>query len=45
MEVLYISLDRGDAEQKWKDMIKYYNLEGYHIKASEKLIRDIYSIF
>jgi thiol-disulfide isomerase/thioredoxin len=45
VDVLYISLDRAGAEQKWKSMIKYYNLEGYHIMASEKLIRDIYKVF
>lgn len=26
-------------------MIKYYNLEGYHVMASEKLAGDIYKTF
>ena len=45
VEVLYISLDRGNEKQKWVNMIKYYNLEGYHVLASEKLANDIYKTF
>jgi thiol-disulfide isomerase/thioredoxin len=45
VEVLYISLDRGNDKQKWVNMIKYYNLEGYHVLASEKLAGDIYKTF
>lgn len=45
IEVLYISLDRNGSEQKWKDMIKYYNLEGHHIMCAENLSKDIYKVF
>jgi thiol-disulfide isomerase/thioredoxin len=45
VEVVYISLDRGYDKQKWVDMIKYYNLDGYHVLASEKLAGDIYKTF
>jgi thiol-disulfide isomerase/thioredoxin len=45
VEVLYISLDRGNEKQKWVNMIKYYNLDGYHVLASEKLANDIYKTF
>lgn len=45
VEVLYISLDRSDDKQKWVNMIKYYNLEGHHLLASEKLAGDIYKTF
>lgn len=45
MEVLYISLDKAAEENKWKNMIKYYKLEGHHILASEKLTSDIYKVF
>jgi thiol-disulfide isomerase/thioredoxin len=34
VEMLYISLDRDIFEQRWKDMIKYYNLSGYHVRAN-----------
>ena len=45
VEVLYISLDKPSEKQKWVNMIKYYNLEGYHVLASEKLANDIYKTF
>jgi len=45
VEVLYISLDKAAEENKWKNMIKYYKLEGHHILASEKLTSDIYKVF
>ncbi|UYQ94491.1 redoxin family protein [Chitinophaga horti] len=38
---LYLSIDNEGAEKKWKEAIKYYNLEGYHLRASEKLSEDI----
>lgn len=31
---LYISLDKPEVENKWKDDIKYYNLSGLHMLAS-----------
>ncbi|GEM_PF-739919 len=34
---LYISVDIDEYDNKWKEMIKYYNLEGYHIRASKAL--------
>lgn len=45
MQVLYISIDKDAVDQKWKDMIKYYDLQGYHIRASAKLMNDIRNIF
>lgn len=44
-EMLYISIDRDQAEPQWKDMIKYYNLDGYHIRASASLTEDIRKLF
>lgn len=41
VEVLYLSIDEASDKQKWINMIKYYNLDGYHVMASEKLINDI----
>jgi thiol-disulfide isomerase/thioredoxin len=40
-EVLYISIDRKEYEQRWKDMIKFYDLDGYHLRANEKLTTDL----
>ena len=45
IQALYISIDKDAVDQKWKDMIKYYDLQGYHIRASAKLMNDIRNIF
>ena len=45
VEVLYVSLDKAGVEERWKNMIKYYKLEGYHIMGSEKLAKDIQKVF
>ena len=44
-EILYISIDKDDDAQKWKDMIKYYSLEGFHVRANQELITDLRRIF
>ena len=41
---LYISLDSDIYEKRWKEMIKYYNLKGNHIRASEELKHDFREI-
>lgn len=45
IEVLYVSIDKDAADKHWKDMIKFYNLQGYHIRASKQLSADIYKVF
>lgn len=45
MQALYISIDKDAADKQWKDMIKYYDLQGYHIRASPKLMDDIRKLF
>ncbi len=45
VEVLYVSVDRDEADQQWKDMIKYYDLTGHHIRTSKALGDDIRSQF
>ena len=44
IEILYISMDKPSATEKWKNMIKYYNLAGKHIKANESLGKELISI-
>ncbi len=44
-ELLYISIDEESAENKWLEMMRYYDLEGYHIRASEALEADLYRIY
>ncbi len=45
IKILYISIDKEDKSKQWKDMIKFYNLEGYHIRANQKLNEDLRKIF
>jgi thiol-disulfide isomerase/thioredoxin len=45
IEILYISIDKDDDVQKWKDMIKFYSLEGNHIRANPELINDLRRIY
>lgn len=40
---LYISLDRPENREKWKKMIHYYNLEGYHLQAGTTLSKSFYT--
>ncbi|MDN5214153.1 TlpA disulfide reductase family protein [Fulvivirgaceae bacterium BMA12] len=39
--MFYLSVDKDRNAQKWKDMIKYYNLEGIHLRATRVLIEDL----
>ncbi|AWW29412.1 TlpA family protein disulfide reductase [Echinicola strongylocentroti] len=39
--MLYISVDKDDKVEKWREMIKYYQLEGYHLIANKDLYKDL----
>jgi len=39
--MLYISVDQDDKDKQWKDVCKFYNLEGYHIRANKNLNADL----
>jgi len=43
--MLYISVDQDDKEKQWKDVSKFYNLEGYHIRANKNLDADLRKIY
>ncbi|MDO5979075.1 TlpA family protein disulfide reductase [Flavivirga spongiicola] len=45
VELLYISIDREEKKQQWKDMIKFYNLEGNHIITNKKLSENLREIY
>lgn len=45
INTLYICEGRNSKEKVWKEMIKGYELNGYHIMANEKLMADIFNIF
>lgn len=40
VEVLYISVDKNDNEQTWKENIKYFGLDGNHIRITNKSLQD-----
>jgi thiol-disulfide isomerase/thioredoxin len=44
-EILFISIDNENREELWKDMIKYYDLKGYHLRATKQLSADLRDIF
>lgn len=39
--MLYISIDDDQRAQKWREMMKYYQLEGYHIRANDSLMKNL----
>lgn len=45
IQVLYVSIDKEAADKQWKDMIRYYDLQGYHVRASANMFKDIVNIF
>lgn len=42
---LYISIDKEKDQKQWKDMIKFYELEGFHIRANKELDADLKKLF
>lgn len=45
IEILYISIDDTQRDKQWKEMIKFYNLEGKHIRTNKSLDTDLRRIF
>lgn len=44
IESLYICLNGDSGDKQWKDMIKFYKLEGNHIRANSNLKNDLRNI-
>lgn len=42
---LFISVDHPTAGNEWKDLIKYYDLKGYHVRANPSLLKSLSAIF
>jgi thiol-disulfide isomerase/thioredoxin len=42
VKALYISLDREQEDDDWKNMIRYYRLPGFHLRANDALKNDIF---
>ncbi|SDL58153.1 Thiol-disulfide isomerase or thioredoxin [Pedobacter sp. ok626] len=45
IDILFISTDKDEADEQWKTMIKYYNLEGWHIRTNKALLQDLKNKF
>ncbi len=45
IEHLFISVDHQTALHDWKEMIKYYDLKGYHVRANPSLQKSVSNIF
>jgi len=45
IQMLYISIDRDQDSIQWKNMIKFYNLEGFHVRANKELDADLRKVF
>jgi len=45
IQILYISVDEDWAESQWRDLIKYYNLEGKHVRANENLSKELHFLY
>jgi len=43
--MIYISIDKENRDKQWQEMIHFYNLEGYHIRANEKLYADLLKLY
>ena len=41
MTMLYLSVDKDDRKEQWGEMIKYYELKGYHIRVNDKFQTDL----
>lgn len=44
-EMLYLSVDKEEADVQWRDMVAYYQLRGQHIRAGEALINDLQRLY
>jgi thiol-disulfide isomerase/thioredoxin len=42
--MLYLSVDKEERKETWLEMIKYYELEGYHIRVNDKLRNDLLNL-
>lgn len=45
IKLVYLSFDENRTMKKWPEMIKYYNLEGDHIRNNDKLHKDLLKEF
>lgn len=44
-DILYISIDKPERDEAWKGMIKFYKLEGNHLRVNKEFDNDLRKIF
>lgn len=44
-EILYISIDEPNREEAWMGMIKFYKLEGHHLRTNKEFDKDLRKIY
>lgn len=44
-EILYVSMDDDKRDEAWKKMIKFYQLEGHHVRTNKFFDSDLRRIF
>ena len=44
-DILYISIDEPERDEAWKGMIKFYKLEGNHLRTNKDFTNDLVKIF
>lgn len=42
ISILYLSVDVKERDEKWKEMIKYYKLSGYHVRTNKTFRDDVF---
>jgi thiol-disulfide isomerase/thioredoxin len=42
IDILYLSIDVKESDKKWREMIKYYKLSGYHIRTNKTFSDDVF---
>lgn len=45
IQTLYISVDKEQDSTQWKNMIKFYNLEGSHVLANKELDAELRKLY
>lgn len=43
--LVYISIDKEKRDAQWKDMIKFYDLEGHHLRVNETLLTELRELY
>ena len=44
-EMLYISVDKPKDSEKWRDMVSFYGLKGFHVITGEAFMQDLYRLY